>query len=130
MLAVTVAFSCPWLSSRSAAGGTLTREMRPSRPLSVNQTLPSGPRVIPFGSASASRSRPAVPPTSSLNAWLGVAMRPIRPGCAAPVNHSALSPPSAMPTGRESGVRPALNSRIVPSVLIRPMAPGSSERVK
>ena len=136
---VTVAFSSPsvtawrpiggafWSSASPATGGAYRRAMRPSNPLSVNHTLPSGPRVMPAGAASARRPRPGVPPATSVKAWLGFSMRPMRPGLALPVNQRSWSLPSASATGSASFVRPVRNSLIVPSVLMRPIAAGLPE---
>ena len=97
----------------------------------MNQTLPSGPRVMPAGVASVVRSRPIpIPAVNSVNSCLSVVHAPRRPGLAPALNQRALSPPWAMPVGRESAVSPVRNSLMLPSVLTRPMAAGSSDSVK
>ena len=72
----------------------------------MNQTLPSGPRVMPAGMAP--ELKPGVlPPASSVIAVVAGHRRPSRPTFALAVNHSAPSPPSAMPAGPDPAVRPA-----------------------
>ena len=104
--------------------------MPPGKPRWVNQTLPSGPRVMPDGSELGDEVS-ATPPASSVIALVSGQKRPMRPGAAPDVNQSAPSPPSAIPVGRWSGVRPSVYSSIVAVGLdARRCAPGSLDSVK
>src|SRR6185312_17119918 len=79
--------------------------------LSVNQTLPSGPALIPFGCAAVGNSLKA-PDT---------VIRPMRLGNGS-VNHSAPSGPAAMLAGSVPGAGNG-NSVITPAVVILSIAP-------
>ena len=97
--------------------------IRPIRfvPYSVNQRLPSGPAVIPEGTAVA-----LMPAENVVTRPLGV-MRPIRPdgGPDGPapeaVNQRLPSGPAAMSPGPNALVGPTGNSVTAPRVVIRPI---------
>ena len=93
--------------------------MRPiaSATFSVNHRAPSGPLVMPRGSAC------GVGTGNSLIAP-AVVMRPIL-SASRSVNHMAPSGPTAMSCGNAPGVG-TLNSEMAPPVVMRPMLPLSS----
>ena len=86
--------TAPWGVMRATA----------SRLDSVNQTLPSGPAVMPSGPAPG-----VIPAVNSVIAPSGVT-RAMRPGSAYDAAHTLPSAPRAMPAGFECGVSPAANS--------------------
>ena len=90
-------------------------------PLSVNQTLPSGPAAIPSGMLPAFR-----PTLNSLITCVAGSIIPTALVVPGSLNHMLPSGPIAIERTALPGFRPALNSVIVPPVVIRPTAPARS----
>src|SRR5437868_1075716 len=85
----------------------LTYAIPPGARLSVNQTLPSGPAVIPDGLASAVNPR-ALPPVNSCTTPPR-SMNPTEPGFVGSVNHRFPSGPVASPDGPRFAVNPGVS---------------------
>src|SRR5262245_29503710 len=107
----------------STAGGVVIRPIAGSVPLSVNQTLPSGPGPIPYTVA------PGFSPELNSMISPAVVIRPIASiGSASSVNQRAPSGPPAMKYGQLPVIRPAENLVICPAGVTRPIsAPGQLE---
>ena len=87
-------------------------------PLSVNQTLPSGPAVIPSG-----MQPPFKAALNSLIACVNGLMTPIARVVPGSLNHMFPSGPIAIERTALPGFRPVVNLAIVPFLVTRPTAP-------